>query len=91
MIINKLDFIEYSANRYGIDFSMAETLVDMFGSCLQELLQSGNPVEIEGIGKFQKLPLFPDGINHQNKIALARISKKSMLHFEASNALLSEL
>ena len=28
--MDKLDFIEYSASRYGIDFSTAETFVDIF-------------------------------------------------------------
>ena len=27
--MDKLEFIEYSANRYGVDFSTAETLLDM--------------------------------------------------------------
>ena len=85
--MNKLEFIEYSANRYGIDFSMAETLLDMFASCLFELLQSGQSVEIENVGKFEQLPLFPNGINHQNKIALARLAKKKMLYFKPDNAL----
>ena len=79
--MNKLEFIEYSANRYGIDFSMAETLVDMFSSCLSELLQASQSVEIEGVGKFEKVPLFPNAINHQNKIALARLAKKQIVYF----------
>ena len=88
MSINKFDFIEYSAARYGIDFSTAETLVDMFADCLSELLNAGHSVEIDGVGRFEKLLLFPSGINHKNNIALARAAKKSMLHFQASNRLL---
>lgn len=88
MSVNKFDFIEYSAKRYGIDFSTAETFVDMFADCLSELLQAGQSVEIDGVGTFEKIPLFPQGLNHQNKIALARLAKKSMLHFQASNRLL---
>jgi len=45
-------------------------------------------VEIDGIGKFEKIPLFPNGLNHQNNIALARVAKKKMLHFQASSCLL---
>ena len=82
--MNKFDFIEYSAKRYGIDFSTAETFVDMFGDCLSELLNSGQSVDIDGIGKFEKTPLFPNGFNHQNKLALKRASIKNMVHFKAS-------
>ena len=85
--MDKLDFIEYSANRYGIDFSVAETLVDMFESCLQELLNAGQIVEIDGIGKFEKIPLFPNGINHQNKISLAKLSNTNIINFKASKNL----
>ena len=88
MTMDKLDFIEYSANRYNIDFSVAETFVDMFSDCLAELLDAGRSVEIDGIGKFEKIPLFPNGLNHQNKIALARVAKKKMICFQASNNLL---
>ena len=86
--MNKLEFIEYSANRYGTDFSMAETLLDMFASYLSELLQSGQSVEIESVGKFEKLPLLPHGINHQDKIALARLAKKKMLYFKPDKYLI---
>jgi len=85
--MDKLDFIEYSANRYGIDFSTAETFVDMFSHCLSELLDAGQSVEIDGIGKFEKVPLFPNGINHRNNIALARVAKRKMISFKASRDL----
>lgn len=85
--MDKLGFIEYSAKRYGVDFSTAETFVDMFSDCLSELLNAGQSVEIDGVGKFEKVPLFPDGINHQNKIALARLAKKKMVSFKASEDL----
>jgi hypothetical protein len=86
--MNKFDFIEYSANRYGIDFTTAETFVDMFADCLSELLEAGQSVEIDGVGKFKKVPLFPNGLNHNNNIALARLAKKSILQFQASDNLL---
>jgi nucleoid DNA-binding protein len=85
--MDKLGFIEYSASRYGIDFSTVETFVNMFSSCLYELLNAGQSVEIDGVGKFEKVPLFPDGLNHQNKIALARLAKKKMVSFKASEDL----
>ena len=88
MTMDKLDFIEYSASRYNIDFSVAETFVNMFSDCLAELLDAGQSVEIDGIGEFEKIPLFPNGLNHQNKIALARVANKKMVCFQASNNLL---
>ena len=88
-ITDKLDFIEYSASRYGIDFSTAETFVDMFSGCLSELLNAGQSVEIDGVGTFEKLPLFPDGLNHRNNIALARLAKKKMVSFKASKSLVA--
>ena len=86
-ITDKLDFIEYSASRYGIDFSIAETFVDMFSDCLSELLNAGQSVEIDGVGTFEKLPLFPEGLNHRNNIALARLAKNQMVSFKASDYL----
>lgn len=87
--MNKLGFIEYSAKKYGIDFSIAETFVDMFSDCLSELLNTGQSVEIDGVGTFEKLPLFPNGLNHQNKIALARLAKKKMVSFKTSEDLIA--
>lgn len=85
--MNKFDFIEYSAKRYGIDFSTAETFVSMFSDCLSELLDAGQSVDIDGVGKFEKVPLFPNGLNHRNNIALARAAKKNMVSFKASEDL----
>ena len=89
MSINKFDFIEYSSARYGIDFSTAETFVDMFADCLSELLNAGHSVEIDGVGRFEKLPLFPSGINHKNNILLARAARKNTVYFKASKSLVA--
>lgn len=89
--MHKYEFIQYVAHRYGINDSVAETLVDMFGSCLQELLHSGLSVEIEGIGEFSPTPLFPNGLNHQNRIALARIAKKHIVSFKADKYLTNSI
>jgi hypothetical protein len=85
--MNKFDFIEYSAKRYDIDFSTAETFVSMFSDCLSELLEAGQSVDIDGVGKFEKVPLFPDGLNHGNNIALSRAAKKHIINFKASKYL----
>ena len=87
--MNKFDFIEYSAKRYGIDFSTAETFVSMFSDCLSELLEAGQSVDIDGVGKFEKIPLFPNGLNHRNNIALARAAKQNMVCFKASEDLVA--
>lgn len=81
MIMEKFEFIEYTAKRYGIDESLAETLVNMFADTLQEIVATGQEVNIDEIGIFSKLPLFPHGINHQNKLNLAKLSKKCMVSF----------
>jgi len=85
--MNKYEFIQYVSWMYGIDDSMAETMLDIFADSLAELVATGQSVEIDGIGEFATIPLFPNGINHQNKIALARIAKKHMLCFKASENL----
>lgn len=85
--MEKYEFIEYSAKRYGIDESVAETMVDMFASCLQELISAGQSVNIDEIGEFQTAPLFPNGINHKNNIALAKLKKKNIVSFKASKQL----
>lgn len=91
MIMEKFEFIEYTAKRYGIDESLAETLVNMFADTLQEIVATGQEVNIDEIGVFRKLPLFPNGINHQNNIALKRASMQNYISFKASNAFNSSM
>lgn len=86
-IMEKFEFIEYTAKRYGIDESLAETLVDMFADTLQEIIASGQEVNIDEIGVFSKLLLFPEGINHQNKLALAKLTRRSVVSFKPSEYL----
>ena len=57
-------------------------MLDIFADSLAELVANGQSVEIDGIGEFTTIPLFPNGINHQNRIA-----KKHMLCFKASDNL----
>ena len=37
--MNKLDFIEYSANRYGIDYCDAKNFTSMFNDCMTQLIK----------------------------------------------------
>ena len=85
--MDKYDFIKYSAERYGIDESMAETMVDMFADTLQELVAAGQSVNIDEIGEFKSTPLFPEGIKHKNNITLAKLAKRNMVSFKASKYL----
>ena len=59
-----------------LDFSTAETFLDTFFDCLSELSNAGQSVGIDDMGTFEKLTLFPDGLNHRNNIALARLAKR---------------
>jgi nucleoid DNA-binding protein len=61
----------------------------MFADCLSELLNAGHSVEIDGVGRFEKLPLFPSGINHKNNILLARAARKNTVYFKASKSLVA--
>lgn len=85
--MNKFDFIEYTAQRYGIDIDMAETMVDMFSDSLTDLMQAGQSVEIDGIGEFKTTPLFPGGLNKYNNIALAKLGTRKIVTFKPSKQL----
>ena len=89
--MNKFEFIEYAAKRYGIDDSVAETLVDMFADSLHDLLSAGYSVNIDEIGEFKTTPLFPNGLNHRNNIALARAAKRNIVSFKASKSLMHDV
>lgn len=90
--MNKLEFIKYTAKKYNIDNNAATILVDSFAESLQELLASGRSVTIDEIGEFKSTPLFPEGINIKGKSksqvnsTLARIEKRNMISFSASEA-----
>ena len=66
-------------------FSIFDTIVQHLKAGV--ILNAGQSVEIDGVGTFEKLPLFPDGLNHRNNIALARVAKKKMVSFKASDYL----
>jgi nucleoid DNA-binding protein len=59
----------------------------MFADSLQELVASGQSVEIDEIGEFKSTPMFPEGIKHQNNIALAKLGRRNMVSFKASKQL----
>ena len=89
--MNKYEFIKYNAERYGIDESVAETMVDMFADSLSELIAAGQSVNIDEIDEFKSTPMFPKGIPHHNNIGLARLGKRNMFSFKASKQLIGSV
>ena len=84
---DKHEFTCYIAERHGIHIYIAEAIVDIFADSLQELISNGASVEIDQIGKFYTIPLFPAGIKHNNNFALAKAAREHMVGFKASNQL----
>lgn len=85
--MNNYEFVKFTANRFGIDETMVESMVDMFAQSLQELVAAGQSVTIDEIGEFKSVPLFPNGLNHHNNIALAKAAKRNIISFKASEDL----
>ncbi|MEA0971219.1 hypothetical protein Megvenef_01192 [Candidatus Megaera venefica] len=85
--MNNYGFVKFAANRFGIDETVAESMVDMFAQTLQELVAAGQSVTIDEIGEFKSVPLFPNGLNHHNNIALAKVAKRNIVSFKASENL----
>ena len=89
--MDKYDFIQYAASRYGVDESVAETMLDMFADTLHELVIAGKSITIDEIGEFKTIPLFPNGINHQGNVALASCAKRNMVSFTPSEQLTMDI
>ncbi len=89
--MNNYEFIKFAANRFGIDETVAESMVDMFAQTLQELVASGQCITIDEIGEFKSIPLFPNGLNHYNNIALAKAAKHNIVSFKASDRLIEHV
>ena len=89
--MNKLEFIEYTAKRYGFDESLAETLINMFVDTLQKIVSSGQEFNIDEIGVFRKLSLCPNCIKHKNNVSLKRTSVQNYVSFKASDAFNSSM
>lgn len=85
--MEKKDFIEYMAQRYGINSEQAECMTDIVFDSLQDLITSGESVNIDEIGQFKNSPLFPDAINSDSPL-LQQINQKNMFSFHPSHKLL---
>ena len=69
--MNKYEFIKYNAERYGIDESVAETIIDMFADSLQELLASGLSRSEEHTSELQ---------SHHDLVCRLLLEKKKKQH-----------
>jgi len=54
---------------------------------LSKLISSRQSVTIDEIGEFKSMPLFQNGLNHHNNIALAKAAKCNIISFKASEKL----
>ena len=86
--MDKKQFIEYVEARYGFEEGVAETMVDVFADSLQDLISAGYSVNIDEIGEFQTTPLFPNGFDHKNNAALAKLVKQNRVIFKPSEKLM---
>jgi nucleoid DNA-binding protein len=85
--MDKYQFIRYTAERFGIDDNTVETMIDIFASSLHELVIAGQSVTIDEIGEFKTTPLFPNGLNHMGKSALAKLMQQNTVTFKPSEYL----
>ena len=46
---------------------------------------------IDEIGEFKSIPLFPNGLNHYNNIALAKAAKRNIVSFKARDRLIEHV
>lgn len=49
----KSELVEHLAQRGNISKALAETVVNLFFSCMTDALKEGKPVEIRGFGSFR--------------------------------------
>ena len=83
MEINKEQFIETIAERFSIAKYQAAVLVDAFATTLNEHIQAGNNVSIDGLGSFKVFNLFPSNFDPKAaKSKLAPYLNKKIVYFE---------
>ena len=85
--MNNYEFVKFVTNRFGIDETVAKTMIDTFSQTLQELIAASQSVTIDEIGEFKSVLLFPNGLNHHNNIALAKAAKRNIVSFKPSEHL----
>ena len=78
--MNNYEFVKFAANRFGIDETLAESIVDMFAQSLQELISSGQSVPTAmKLVNLKSVPLFPKRLNQHISIALAKAENLILL------------
>ncbi len=53
----------------------------MFAEALHELVSAEYSVNIDEIGEFKSVPLFPNRLNYNNNLALAEAAKRNIVSF----------
>ena len=83
MEINKEQFIETIAEKFSIAKYQAAILVDAFTSTLNEHIQAGNNVSIDGLGSFKVFNLFPNNFDPKAaKDKLAPYLNNKLVYFQ---------
>ena len=85
--MDKFEFITYAARRYGIDESAAEYMVDMFTATLQDVITSGQDVNIDEIGEFKTTPLLSHLKGNIENTVLVNLARRKIVTFTASKNL----
>jgi nucleoid DNA-binding protein len=65
---------------------MLETMVDVFADSLHDLLSAGYSVNIDEIGEFATIPLFPKELQTNHPI-LAKLANSKIVSFKPSRNL----
>jgi nucleoid DNA-binding protein len=66
----------------------------MFADCLQEVISTGQSVNIDEIGEFKTTALsslISNGFSGHNNVALAQVAKQNIVSFKASGLLTGDV
>ncbi len=83
--MNKDQLIEYMYINYGLSKVEAEIVVNGFTSAFEDIISSGESLDIEGIGKFQVSNL------EINSHRLPKTIKRKIVSFSPSDKLLEDV
>ncbi len=83
--MNKDQLIEYMYINYGLSKVEAEIVVNGFTSAFEDIISSGENLDIEGIGKFQVSNL------EINSHRLSKTIKRKIVSFSPSDKLLEDV
>lgn len=87
MDINKEQFIDGLASKFGVTKSQAKILVDAFTQALRENIAAGNNVSIEGLGTFKVQSLFASDFDPKGAASkLQPYLNKKLVYFNSELA-----